>query len=411
METAKVDLLVRAVSEAGRHPDPTTAALIMRFYRDTSPEDLLGRDPIDVIGAVLSQRRLAQTRPQGTAVVRVLTPTVQDNGWGSPHTVVQIVTDDMPFLVDSVTAELSTEGRAVHLVVHPQFAVRRNLQGELEDIVGLVPGAVADGGPDAVVESWMAVEIDRETDPVELAEIEDRLRLVLRDVRESVEDWPKMRQAATTLADELMASPPSTVSASEALDSAEFLRWLAANNFTFIGYREYDLSDEDGEVGLVGVPGSGLGVLRSDTGSSQAVAKLPPAARQLAREPHVLVLTKANARSTVHRNAYLDYVGVKRFDADGNVTGERRFIGLFTSSAYTHPVTAIPLISRKISDVLERSEFREDGHSYKDLLRVLETYPRDELFQIDTSALFDTAIAVLYMQGRRQTRVFLGRDP
>ncbi len=412
-ETAKVDLLVRAVSEAGRHPDPAVAALVMRFYRDTPPEDLLGRDPVDVIGLVVAQRRLAQSRPQGTALVRALTPTVDRNGWASPHTVVQIITDDMPFLVDSVTVALTREGRAVHLVVHPQFTVRRSVTGELQEIYGLgvadqdAPVEVPD---DAVVESWMCLEVDRETDPAELSRIEEDLAQVLRDVREAVEDWPRMKRTANDLAQELSRPVPG-VDGRELADAADFLRWLADNNFTFLGYREYDLVGSLGEEGLVGKPGTGLGLLRTDSGPSAAFAQLPQEARARAHEPHPLVLTKANRRATVHRDAYLDYVGVKRFAEDGTVTGERRFIGLFSSSAYLQPVTQIPVVEHKISDVMERSGFRPDGHSYKDLMRVLETYPRDELFQIDTGALFDVAMAVLYMQGRRQTRLFLRRDP
>jgi glutamate dehydrogenase len=416
METAKVDLLVRSVAHAGKHPDPAVAALVMRFYRDVPPEDLLGRDPVDVIGAVVAHRRLAQNRPQGTATVRVFTPTVEVDGWSSPHTVVEVVTDDMPFLVDSLTAELADEGRAVHLVIHPQVVVRRNVAGELQEIIGLEgaqnrpdpTAALPDG---AIVESWMQVEIDRETDPGTLADLQSRLAAVLRDVREAVEDWPRMRRTAETLAEELEQAPPATVAAPELAEAVQFLRWLGDDHFTFLGYREYDLTGEPGAEGLMGRPGTGLGILRSDTGPSEAFAKLPAEARRRAHEPHALVLTKANTRSTVHRSSYLDYIGVKQFDADGMVTGERRFLGLFTSTAYTTPVTTVPVLARKIDDVMAQSGFRRDGHSYKDLLRVLETYPRDELFQIDSSSLYDTSISVLQMQQRRQTRLFLRRDP
>ena len=231
----------------------------------------------------------------------------------------------------------------------------------------------------------MHIEIDRETDAADLAAIEAALARVLRDVRETVEDWPRMTRTASSIAEELAAAPPPSVPADEAAEAVELLHWLADNNFTFIGYREYDLSGATGEESLCGVSGTGLGILRSDTGPSRAFAQLPAAARSAAREPHVLVLTKANTRSTVHRNAYLDYIGIKRFDADGKVNGERRFLGLFTSAAYTQPVSTIPVVARKVRDVMARSGFRREGHSYKDLLRVLETYPRDELFQIDAN--------------------------
>jgi glutamate dehydrogenase len=346
-------------------------------------------------------------RPQGTAVVHAFTPTVEGQGWSAGHSVLEIVADDMPFLVDSVTSALGLEDRAIHLVIHPQFVVRRDITGALLEVLP-VDDDDADVPDDAMVESWMHVEIDRETDEADLRAIELDVQRVLRDVREAVEDWPRMLIGAETLADELEQAPPSTVDPGETNEAVSFLRWLADEHFTFLGYREYALSEDGGT--LEPVAGTGLGIMRSDRPASRAFQELPPEIRALAREPHILVLTKANSRSTVHRAAYLDYVGIKRFDDDGNVVGERRFLGLYTSTAYTQSVLTIPMLRRTVGQVLDGSRFRVDGHSYKDLLQVLETYPRDELFQVDADELADTALAVLHMQERRQTRLFLRRD-
>ena len=218
-----------------------------------------------------------------------------------------------------------------------------------------------------------------------------------------------MTDAALRTADEIAANPPPLPDA-EASEAWELLRWLADDHFTFLGYREYDLVRQGDEDVLVARAGSGLGVLRSDQNMSTSFASLPAQVRAKAREPQMLVLTKANSRSTVHRPAYLDYVGVKTFDADGHVSGERRFLGLFTSSSYTESVLRIPVLRRKVREVLDASGFATDSHSGKDLLEILETYPRDELFQISVDQLLPTALAVLHLQERRQTRLFLRKD-
>ena len=405
LEEAKAELVGRAL-DTGKQ-DHALDALIRRYYRHTAPEDILGRDPVDVLGAVVSHSRAAANRPQGTAVVHAFTPSVEGHGWSAGHTVLEIVTDDMPFLVDSVTASLGVQGRAIHLVIHPQFVVRRDLTGALLEVIAVddEDQVVPEG---AMVESWMHVEIDRETDEADLREIEQEILHVLRDVREAVEDWPRMIVRASTLADELEAHPPATVESSEVAESVDLLRWLVDEHFTFLGYREYQLSPDGSH--LEPVPGTGLGIMRNDRTMSQGYTQLTPEVRDRARDPHIMVLTKANSRSTVHRAAYLDYVGVKVFDAEGKVTGERRFLGLYTSSAYVESVTAVPFLRRVTQQVLDQSGFRVDGHSYKDLLQVLETYPRDELFQVDSDELTELSLAVLHMQERRQTRLFMRRD-
>ncbi|MEU4151400.1 NAD-glutamate dehydrogenase [Streptomyces sp. NPDC026659] len=430
LDEAKAELLDRAArvaenSPVGGHlPTGTTSeapdsesvlAFLQRYYLHTAPEDLTDRDPVDAFGAALSHYRLAENRPQGTANVRVHTPTVEENGWTCSHTVVEVVTDDMPFLVDSVTNELTRQGRGIHVVIHPQFVVRRDVTGKLIEVLPK-PAPGAELPHDAHVESWIHVEIDRETDRADLKQISADLLRVLSDVREAVEDWEKMRETAIRIADDLESEPrPADLPGPEAEEARELLRWLAADHFTFLGYREYQLRGDDS---LSAVPGTGLGILRSDPHHSEqdehpvspSFERLPADARAKAREHRLLVLTKANSRATVHRPSYLDYIGVKKFDAEGNVIGERRFLGLFSSAAYTESVRRVPVIRRKVEEVLERAGFSPNSHDGRDLLQILETYPRDELFQTPVDELQTIATSVLYLQERRRLRLYLRQD-
>ncbi|MFF9409950.1 NAD-glutamate dehydrogenase [Streptomyces anandii] len=431
LDEAKAELLERAArvaenSPVGGHlPTGTTGedtpdrdsvlAFLQRYYLHTAPEDLADRDPVDVFGAAFSHYRMAENRPQGTANVRVHTPTVEENGWTCSHSVVEVVTDDMPFLVDSVTNELTRQGRGIHVVIHPQFVVRRDLTGKLIEVLPARPA----GEPlphDAHTESWIHVEIDRETDRSDLKQITADLLRVLSDVREAVEDWEKMRDAAMRLADGLPDEPvPADLPGQRVEEARELLRWLSADHFTFLGFREYQLRDDDT---LAAVPGTGLGILRSDPQHggddshpvSPSFERLPADARAKAREHKLLVLTKANSRSTVHRPSYLDYIGVKKFDENGEVVGERRFLGLFSSAAYTESVRRVPVIRRKVEEVLERAGFSPNSHDGRDLLQILETYPRDELFQTPVAELQSIVTSVLYLQERRRLRLYLRQD-
>jgi glutamate dehydrogenase len=404
--------LVHSRRGAGARVGEDVDSLLPVYYRHVAYEDIEDRSPTDVYGAAVSHLRLATERPQGTATVRVFTPTVDEHGWSAQgHTVVEIVTDDMPFLVDSVTMSLSRSDRSVHVVIHPQLLVRRDVTGRLAQLLrGDAERYVGAEDPqDVVRESWMHVEIDRETDKEELDRIEADLAGVLRDVREAVEDWHKMREKAESIVAELAESPPP-LDPEETTETSELLGWLADDHFTFLGYREYSLQTVDGEDALRAVPGTGLGILRSDQDMSPSFGKLPPQVRSKARERQLLIITKANSRATVHRPAYLDYIGVKAFDEHGEVVGERRFLGLFSSAAYTESVNRIPVLRRKVSEVIACSGFNPTSHSGKALMDVLETYPRDELFQTPVDDLLPITDAVVHLKERRQLRLFVRRD-
>ncbi len=225
-----------------------------------------------------------------------------------------------------------------------------------------------------------------------------------------------MRSRANIIAEEIEAFPPRGLPAEMVGEGVDLLRWLADDNLTFLGYREYDLRTVDGEDHLIPVDGSGLGILSMDvdpdmpTAMSKSFAALPPAVRAQARKPELLVLSKANSRSTVHRAVYLDYIGVKMFDSTGQVVGERRFLGLYSSSAYTQSVLDIPILRMKAAHLESELDYVAGSHDAKDLLQFLETYPRDELFQTNNNQLATVARSVLHLQERRQTKLYLRPD-
>ena len=333
--------------------------------------------------------------------MHVYTPNVEEHGWESRHTVVETVVDDMPFLVDSVSMAVTRSGGAIHLVIRQIMRVRRDDEGRLLEV----------GGEDGLPESLIHVEIDRQTSPEALERMRAGLCSALEDVRAAVDDWPTMRERVRDLLGALDESAPP-VAPDELAEARDLLEWIHDDHFTFLGYREYDILAEDGEDVLRAVSGSGLGILRAgdERPVSVSFAQLSPEVRRLAREKSLLTLTKANSRATVHRPAYLDYIGVKRFDASGEVAGEWRFLGLYTHTAYSESPWAIPVLRRKAQRVVDRSGLSKGSHDYKALVEILGTYPRDELFQISEDELFETALGILHLDERRRVRLFVRKD-
>jgi glutamate dehydrogenase len=382
-------------------------AFVRRFYRWVSPDDIVERDALDLYGLAIGELGFARRRRPGDTKVRVYNPAFETHGWSSTHTAVEIVTDDQPFLIDSVSMELNRGGFGVHMIIHPVMHVRRDADGQLLEV--LPPGADHE---DAIVESVIHAEVDRQTDPARLEHLRAELMRVIGEVRAAVDDWPLMRERALGLAAELAESPPPGLDAEEVEEARAFLEWLEDHNFTFLGYREYELVTDDNELRLNAVPGSGLGIMRQAGGetSSRSFNKLPPEVRELALEPRLLNLTKANSRSTVHRPAYLDYLGVKRFDPEGRVIGERRFLGLYTHTAYQSRPEEIPILRRKVRAVLRRAAFPPGSHNEKALIEILEAHPRDELIQVSVDELFATAMGILHLGERQRLRLFVRRD-
>jgi glutamate dehydrogenase len=405
LESELIDTVCERVRE--RLPSQQVApceAFVRQYYQWVPAEDLADRNPLDLYGAAVAQWNLAQQRAPGEVKVRVYNPDFEQHGWQSPHTVIEIVSDDMPFIVDSVTMDLTRGGYAIHLVIHPVMRVRRDASGHVIEV--LDPDAESD---DAIAESILHAEVGREHDQGKLDELRRGVERVLDQVRAAVEDWQRMRARTQVLTEELDESPPAGIDSATVEETKAFLTWLADDNFTFLGYREYELTRDGDEALLHAIDGSGLGILRGR--SSKPPKRLSPKAAAVGREPKVLLLTKANSPSPVHRPAYLDYIAVKRYDEEGRVVGERRFLGLYTTRAYKSGPRSIPIIRGKVEGVLRQADFPEASHDRKALLEILESFPRDSLFQMETEELFHVAIGILGLGERQRLRLFMWRDP
>jgi glutamate dehydrogenase len=375
---------------------PDRDAYLRRYYAQAEPDDL-AREPAPLAATALAHLAWARQRQPGTALVRVFNPTPERDGWASAHTIVETVNDDMPFLVDSLAMALTRLGHPIQATIHPVVRVARSVRGVLEAVE-------IEGRGD--VESFIHFEIVRETDAALLAAAEATLAVTLRDVRAAVEDWPQMLERLRAAAADLRATPglPADLKA----ESGAFLEWLARDHFTLLGYREYELGDGDAFDTLTPRAQTGLGLLRPSR--QETVVRLTGNARAEAHSQTPLVITKSNERSTVHRPATLDHVGVKVFDENGRPRVERRFLGLFTSGAYFQSPRTIPLLRMKIAKIMSQSGVDPRGHRGKSLQHILDTLPRDDLFQASLEELRAISYGVLSLQQRHKLKLFCRRE-
>ncbi|MFE5877491.1 NAD-glutamate dehydrogenase [Rhodococcus sp. NPDC056506] len=340
---------------------------------------------------LLAHLALGRQRAQGTAVWRVYRPSGSE-GLGAA---VQIVTDDMSLLVESVTAMLNRQGVGISQFAHPILTVERDDSGNLMSL-----------GDSGIQESWMHVQLDSEVEDSALDAIEAHLGKVLADVRQVVGDTPDMKALQLRIADELASAAETAsgrITPEEFSDTARLLRWMADGNYAVLGYRRFEGTKDGSRT----VAGSGLGVLRSDA-VTEGPMSLPPVA-DLPDRP-LLVLTQGSFPATVHRAVYPYFVGVSILDDNGNIVGEHRFLGVFTVVALHENVLAIPLIERRVREVIARAGVDLHSYSGQAMLEVIQSFPRTELFSSDAETLFETVHAVHSIGLRRQVRLFVRED-
>ncbi len=395
------------IHEAGGsvQPGKTPRAFAELLFGHSNIEDLANYDAVSLAFLAEQAWEHVQRRTADRADIRVINPMMPD---GREISVLEILNDNMPFLFDSTMAELAEQGIEVTLVAHPIIAVERNEQGKLLHFYGETLPEGVNGERESLIHFHIA-RLDAEADRQKLI---DGLTKTLSDVRACVTDWRAMR-ARVEQAIKTFSSNPPPMPIDEVAEATQFLQWLCADNFTFLGLREYRFApDSDAPDGIT--TGEGLGILRDPDvkvlrrGAEMVV--MTSEIRAFMREPTLLIVIKANVSSRVHRRARMDYVGIKLFTPDGRLDGELRLVGLFTSAAYTRSVRQIPYVRHKVAQVLERAGFEPDSHSGKALLHILEEYPRDELVQVDVETLYNFVMEILTLYERPRVRALVRAD-
>jgi glutamate dehydrogenase len=409
-EERQVDLVDRLAAEARRRVAPELGEsidhFVRRYFAHVAPDDVIYTSFETLIGGALSLWEFGLQRTPGTPSVRLFNPTTEKKGWGLEHTVIEIVNDDMPFLVDSVSAEINRRDRKIHLLLHPVIRTVRDASGRRLEITDTLAAPA-----DAIVESYMHVEIDQETEPSELQSIRVSLESILREVRLAVTDWRTMRARLQENVAEL-ATAKLPMPAEEGAEAREFLKWLDDGNFIFLGHRRYTFKTRDGNDYLAPLPETGLGILRDIRPESVERGNEPLSSEfsAYARKKDLIIITKANSRSVIHKRVPMDRIGIKRYDDAGNLISEDRFLGLFTSAAYSRSVFHIPMLRLKAKRTLDRAGLDPRSHNGKALVDILETFPRDEFFQITDTELFDIARGILLLQERQRVALFVRHD-
>ncbi|MCP5160592.1 MAG: NAD-glutamate dehydrogenase [Hahellaceae bacterium] len=391
--------------------DPQNARCItdfaFQYFGGLPMEEFKGRRFSDVYGAAISCWSFLQHHKPDTPKVRVFNPNLEENGWQSTHTVVAVLHQNMPFLIDSLRMLLSQRELTIHSIQHTVLYIDRTPDGHLKE---LLPRKGT--SPIEKSEALMFVEVDRHNNDDDLKSLSEAIYHLLGDVRIAVADFESMKSKTAMLIAELQSDECGIANVESKNEAIDFVKWLAKDHFTFLGYVEYELKVSKKERYLEQVKGSELGILRghSDSGKRVKLADLPERTQQVILGQDVLVFAKSAERSRIHRPAYPDYISVKRFDAQGNVIGECRFLGLYTATVYSERISQIPILRRKAAEVINRSGLSIRDYGGKELEQILAVYPRDELFQSSVEELYDVALSVLYIQERRKIRLFMRED-
>ncbi len=408
----QLEIIEKAVSHIYKKMPKEEANLIELFvksyYVTASPEDLIQMNVIDLYGSMLSHWKFIANRRAGESKIRVYNPQFEQHGWQSTHSVIEIVLEDMPFLVDSIRMELNRRGLSVHMILHVGgLCVTRDDSGTITDLFTCKTFDNPSQGQK--LEAPIFIEFDRQSDPKVLQEIEDSIRSILEKVNLCVEDWPQMIGKMESVIDEF---EQASLSIDENIkeQSVEFLRWLKAGHFTFLGYFKVDFPDEQGRNWKAD-ESSGMGIIRQGIdGFLDKVEDWPEHVVDTIYSSEPLIVGKTNVASIIHRPAHIDIVAVKVFDERQQMVSQHCFIGLYTSAAYNRSPQNIPLLQLKVDRILDKANFPASSHDGKSLINILETMPRDDMLQGSVSELYEMSMGILYLQERRKIRLFIRKD-
>jgi len=400
-----IDDVIKCVKrEMPKNKSELCSEFVRQFYSTVALEDLQCWSINDLCHAAIHFWSTIQTRPCNEPCIDIYKPCIKHNGWKSPYTVLEVVADDAPFLVDSIRMTVNRLGFSSHLIMY--IGGMRVERGTDRVVSGIYP-LRGEARPDVILEAAILMEIHQDVDETTLHELKKQLELVLKDNQAVVDDWSLMREKIHESINEL-ESAPTSLDRFEVEETQLFLKWIEDHHFTFLGVRDYELSQTKKDLTLKALPQTGLGVLRESLHPSMErnITNLTPEARESTLSSRILVMSKTNTLATVHRDAYTDYIGIKRFNAQGKVIGERRILGLYTSAAYNTNPKHIPFLRHKVTQVMQNSLMSPRSHAGKVLLNILETLPRDDLIQGSEDELLQMCLGIFHMQERRRIRLF-----
>ncbi len=393
------EALDKLLQELSEHSKPEQFEylknFVYRFYSMDTRQDLLGGDRRGLVSSTLSFWKFMQQHNPAQPKIEVFNPNHSHHGWHSTHTVIRIVHRDMPFLVDSVRMKLNEFGTETHLVRNGSLACLRDVDHNLafEQEEGVTAGR----------DAFIYLEVDRLENEEKLVQLREQLAGVLADVVRVVDDHQVMRKKVTDLI-------ASTETAKEN-EIKDFLEWLLADNFTFLGFEELKVIEKSNKKQIVRSPDSLLGLLRPVHQGNLGQLQLEPyIEKDFFKHHEKLSFSKAAVRSSVHRPAYPDFISIRQFDENGQVISESRLVGLCTSPVYRQSPVTIPYIRKKVDAIIARAGLESSSHHGKDLSQILEIFPRDELFQTSLDELYETVTAILRIQERKQVKVFVRQD-
>ena len=374
------------------------------FYKQIPIDDIASWKAEELNEVAASMCAWAETRKTGEHKIKVFTPDQKRDGWHIPHTVIQIVNDDMPFIVDSIAAELAAQNLTVDVLFHPILNAARGKAGKLEEVRD-------DKAKNFITESYVYIELEQMLSQEIADKLAARLHEILNDVRDATHDWKslmgKMDEVVRWMEASAVPSQPEDLSEAE-----EFLKYLQKNNFTFLGYSEFKFSGNNGKSQSAIVPGSALGVLKNHRTHCFGQGAGSPEVAALGQSKCPVMISKLiDQYSTVHRHVPLDAVSVSISDKKGNLTGMHLFVGLFTSSTYSCRTGEVPIARRKVQEIIKRSGFSSGTHDRAALEHILEKMPRDELFQVTENELYTTAMGILRLQAKHRVALFTHTDP
>lgn len=375
------------------------------FFTGSIGKDFADYTIEELYNLTLSSFNFASSKPKDNFKIEIFNPTKEKDGFELPYSVFNSVNEDMPFLVDTIAMQFNNFGIEIKNIIHPILTAQRSKDGKIISLL-----RENDRSNESIIQFHVG-KISNE----EIEKLKIRISEVIESVKMVVGDWQEMTKLAKKASENLSATSSQIINGKNSFDISEainFIDWIADNKFIFLGAIEFDIVENKGQYSYVEVKGSRLGVHRSEYEITKPliVNIASEDIKNIVENPYIVEILKARYKSQIHRSSNAERIRIQKFDSKGKVIGEYRLIGLFTSSAYYQNPKLIPIVRHKINQVIASSEYSKNSYNYKNLLSIIESYPRDELFQIETEDLLKITTGIVAISGRSVVRLFVRND-